>query len=211
MFVLLKLFSENKYSQLMVMLSSYLRYLVYMASLQIHISRAYFRMYSYVHASCPMFSTTFESEIDLEEISFQGVIKWPLFPILWDLRAGLGKESTTPTDFLLTFILPAFYKTLDICYGSLATSQGPRMLFPPFSILYVYLKFLQYSWHHYPIWALVLIKDKAWGDASYRCELATKRNGIKIIWSSHLEYDLTFYVYCPKLLAMLFFYGIGYW
>lgn len=139
MFVLLKLFSGNKYSQLMVMLWSYLRYLVYMASLPIHTSRAYFGMYLYVHANCPMFPTTSEYEIDLEEISFQGVIKWPLLPILWGLRAGLEKESTTPTHFLLTFILPAFYKTLDVCCGSLATSQGPRMLFPPFSIFYIYI------------------------------------------------------------------------
>ena len=77
------------------------------------------------------------------------------------------------------------------------------------------LKFLYivvHFWHHYSIWALVLTKDQTWDDASCRWELATKREEkIKIILISCLEHDLAVYDYCPKFLAVLFFYGTSYW
>lgn len=130
-------------------------------------------------------------------------------PILWDVGAGLGKESATHADFLLNFILPLFYKILDIRCGRLANSQGPFLLLAPS----MYIRFLWYLWHHYCIWALVLNKDQAWGVASYRWELATKRERSKD--KNNLKFMFRIWVsllwLLPKILVMLFFCGISYW
>ena len=142
----MKLFNENKYSQLMVMLSSYLRFLVSLTSLQIHISRAYFRLcyISMLAALC------LPPPLSMKLIRKNSLIKELLSDLLLltlrYLGAGLGKESTTHAHFLLKFMLPLLNFRHVLWY------QGPGMLLPPISTFCVSLsKFLWYFWHHYPI------------------------------------------------------------
>lgn len=98
-----------------------------------------------MHACCPGSSIIFEYEVHLKEVSYQGVIKGLCTFTIWGLGARLGKESTVHADELLTHIVPVFQEIIDTCYGSLANSQCPGMLFPPFSTFYVYFRFLQFS------------------------------------------------------------------
>lgn len=124
-----------------------------------------------------------------------------------------------------TSILPMFQEIVGICCGSLANFQGPGTLFLLLVPSIYFSNFFSFQdveislycsiekfWHHYSIWSWVLTKDQAWGDASCRWELATKREGkMKIILISCLEHDLAFYDYYPRFLAVLFFYGTSYW
>lgn len=145
MFALMKLFNENKYSQLVVMFSSYLGFLVSLTCLQIHISGAYFRLYYIPMPAVLCLLLPLRMNLIRKNSLIKELLSYLLLLTLWCLGAGLGKESTTHAYFLLNFMLPL------LKFQTCAKVSGPGMLFPPISTFCVYLRFLQYFWHHCPI------------------------------------------------------------